>query len=102
MRKSSTMILLICLITWVSSCMMIYWLLCHFAIKQYTFSKLGTLGTLWTYELLGHIVMKMMNFFSIQMLRQVAFLFKLLIFTQVQQALHFRFPRIVKKNNALG
>lgn len=50
---------------------MIYCLSCPFAIKQYTFSKLGTLEILLMYELLGHFAMKMMNFSSIPTPRQV-------------------------------
>lgn len=71
-RSPFRMILLIWPIIWVSSCMTIYWRLCLFAIRRYTFCKSGILATLLMYDQLVHFVVKMMGFFSLQILRLVS------------------------------
>lgn len=71
-RSPFRMILLIWPIIWVSSCMTIYWRLCLFAIRRYTFCKSGILATLLMYDQLVHFVVKMISFFSLQILRLVS------------------------------
>lgn len=84
MRECIATIISIWHIVRVFSCMMIYWLLSPFAIKEYTFSKSETQGTLLMLGQLGIFAMKMMNFSFIPTFRHVCCLRLLFAFCHLR------------------